>query len=108
MAMKFGQLQGQFTKYLPRGLCNRNCVILQTNRARCALNEEILDLLNEESISGMCSGKSTIKSLPQVFEKVSQLLKCNLNFFFFGGGGHIYIYIYILIPWLNVVTAENV
>ena len=27
----------------------------QTIRARCALNKEILDLLNEESISGVCS-----------------------------------------------------
>ena len=27
-------------------------VILRTNRVRCALNMEILDLLNEESISG--------------------------------------------------------
>ena len=27
-------------------------VILRTNRVRCALNMEILDLLNEESVSG--------------------------------------------------------
>ena len=27
-------------------------VILQTNRVRCALNMEILDLLNDESVSG--------------------------------------------------------
>ena len=32
--------------------CDRNCVILQTNRARCILNREIHDLLNEESVSG--------------------------------------------------------
>ena len=30
------------------GLCDRNCVILWTNRARCTLSKEIL---NEESIS---------------------------------------------------------
>ena len=29
-------------------LCDCNCVILRTNRTRCALNKEILDLLNEE------------------------------------------------------------
>ena len=30
------------TIYLPIGFCDRNCVILQTNRARCALNKESL------------------------------------------------------------------
>ena len=30
-------------------LCDRNCVILRTNRARCALNNEVLDLLNEDA-----------------------------------------------------------
>ena len=35
-----------------------DCVILRTNRAKCALNKEILDLLNEESISGACSGRA--------------------------------------------------
>ena len=29
------------------GLCDRNCVILL---ARCALNKEIINLLNEESL----------------------------------------------------------
>ena len=28
-------------------LCDRNCVILRTNRARCALYRKILDLFNE-------------------------------------------------------------
>ena len=43
--------QGQFTKrrYLPIGLCGRNCVILPTNSTRFALNKEIL---NVESVSG--------------------------------------------------------
>ena len=31
---------------------------LQTNRARCTLNKEVLDLLNEERISGVCSDRS--------------------------------------------------
>ena len=35
-------------------LCN---VILRTNRVRCALNTDILDLLNEESVSGARSGE---------------------------------------------------
>ena len=37
------------------GFCDRNCIILLTNRARCALNKEILDLLNEDSVSEACS-----------------------------------------------------
>ena len=53
------EFQSQFTKcrYLPMGSCNRSCVIL---RARCALNKEILDLLNEESVSGACSGRASL------------------------------------------------
>ena len=31
---------------------DHNCVILWTNKARCVVNKEIFDLLNEESISG--------------------------------------------------------
>ena len=31
-------------------LCDRNCVMLRTNRARCAKNKKSLNLLNEESI----------------------------------------------------------
>ena len=51
----------QFTKqrYLPMGLCDHNYVILRTNRARSALNMEILDLLNEESVSGARSGRAS-------------------------------------------------
>ena len=41
-------------------LYDRNCVILQTYRARCALNMEILDLLNEESVSGARSGRASL------------------------------------------------
>ena len=32
-------------------LCDHNCVILQTNRARCTSYRRIFDLLDEESIS---------------------------------------------------------
>ena len=32
-------------------LCDHNCVILQTNRARYTLNMKILDLINKESVS---------------------------------------------------------
>ena len=32
-------------------VCDHKCVILQTNTARCALNKEILDLFNEESVT---------------------------------------------------------
>ena len=54
-----GKFEGQFTegRYLLIELCDRNCVILWINRARCALNIEILDLFNKESITGACSGK---------------------------------------------------
>ena len=47
------------------------------------LKEKILDLLNEESISGACSVELVYKfyeKSTQVFEKVSQPLKCHLNF----------------------------
>ena len=37
-----------------------NCV-LPRNRARCALNKEILDFLNEESISGESGGRAVCK-----------------------------------------------
>ena len=43
------------------GLCDRNCVILQINRATCTLNKEILDLLNKESIFGVHSGRASLK-----------------------------------------------
>ena len=44
--------------YWYKSCCDRfsvlreNCVILQIKKARCTLNKEILDLLNEESVSG--------------------------------------------------------
>ena len=60
-------------------------VILRTSRARCTLNKDILDLLNEESVSGACNGNST-RSLLQVFDKVNRPLKCHSNFL----GGYIY------------------
>ena len=34
--------------------------MLRTNRVRCALNMEILDLLNEESVSGVHSGRASL------------------------------------------------
>ena len=46
--------KGQLAIYntLPLDLCDHNYVILRTNRARCAIYKEILDLLNVESASG--------------------------------------------------------
>ena len=41
-------------------ICAGNCVILQTNRARCALYQKILDLLDEESVSGARSGRASL------------------------------------------------
>ena len=53
------QVPSQFSKsrYLPMELCD---VILRTNRVRCALNMEILDLLNEESVSGARSSRASL------------------------------------------------
>ena len=73
-------------------------VILQTNRVRCALNMEILDLLNEESVSGARSSRASLyiqrEVLLSTFEKVSRSLKYDSNFF---SSTDIYIYIYIYI-----------
>ena len=42
-------------------ITNSECdIILWTNRVRCALNMEILDLLNEESISGVRSSRASL------------------------------------------------
>ena len=48
-------------------------VILRTNRVRCALNMEILDLLNEESVSGARSIVELVYKFDEKskFEKVS-------------------------------------
>ena len=60
-------------------LCDHNyCVILQTNRARCALYRKILDLLDEEIISGARSGRTSLYNLmrsPTMYIKVNRLLK---------------------------------
>ena len=53
---------------------------------RCALNMEILDLLNEESVSGARSGRASLyirrEVLLRMFEKVSRSLKYDSNIFF--------------------------
>ena len=41
-------------------VCDHKCVILQTNTVRCALNKEMLDLFNEESVYGACSGRASL------------------------------------------------
>ena len=55
---------------------------------------EILDLLNEESVSGARSGRASLKIRQEVllrmFEKVSRSLKYDSNIFF--DHKHIYIY----------------
>ena len=87
------QVPSQFTKwrYLPMELCD---VILWTNRVRCALNMEIVDLLNEESIFGALSGRASLyirrEVLLRMFEKVSRFLKYDSNIFFVHK--HVYIY----------------
>ena len=51
--------QGKFQVNLLKTmeLCD---VILRTNRVRCALNMEILDLLNEESVSGARTSRASL------------------------------------------------
>ena len=75
------QVPSQFTKwrYLPMELCD---IILRTNRVRCALNMEILDLLNKESVSGARSSRAQREVLLRMFEKVSRSLKYDSNIFF--------------------------
>ena len=52
----------QFTKrrYLPMELSDCNYVILWTNRVKCALNTNILYLLNEESVSRESSARKPV------------------------------------------------
>ena len=50
------------------GLCDHYYVILQTSRARCALNKEILDLLNEESVSGESNGRARFNKFTIYFD----------------------------------------
>ena len=57
---------------------------IRTNRAKCALYKKILDLLDEESVSG----ESNVRELVYKFEgevllleKVSRSLKYDSNFF---------------------------
>ena len=61
-------------------LSDCNYAILRRNRARCAVNKKILNLLNGESVSGESSGRASEsinqrEVLPQMFEKVSRSLK---------------------------------
>ena len=43
------------------GYCDCSCVILRTNRVRCALNKEIHALINEENVSRVRSGRASLK-----------------------------------------------
>ena len=52
--------QGKFQVNLLNDAMELCDVILRTNRVRCALNMEILDLLNEESVSGVHSGRASL------------------------------------------------
>ena len=56
---------------------------IRTNRARYALYKKLFDLLDEESVSGACSGRV-------LFEKVSRLLKYDSKIFLVHK--HTYIY----------------
>ena len=73
------------------GVCNINCIILQTKRARFALNKEIFDLTRKAILEHAVIELAInyMRSLPQVFEKVSGMLKCHSNFL----GSHTNTYI---------------
>ena len=66
-------LKAGSTVHVPMKLSGRNCVILlRTNRLKCALNKKILNLHNQESISGEISGGvSKVDEKPRMIEKVS-------------------------------------
>ena len=73
---------------------------IRTNRARCALYKKILDLLDEESVSGESSGRSLYirrEVLPQMFEKVS---RSQVRFKFFLST-NIPIYLYCIYVDIN-------
>ena len=60
---------------------------------------EILDLLNEESVSGACSGRASLinstRSPTTNVKKVSQSLKYDSNIFFIHKHTHTHTHIYI-------------
>ena len=63
-------------------LCDFNCVILWTNRARCALNREILNLLNEESVSGESSGRASLYKFDEKsYHEGESIAKDTIHFF---------------------------
>ena len=67
---------------------------IRTNRARCTLYKNILDIPDEGSVSRACSGRASLsirqEVLQRMFEKVSRSLKYDSNFLI-----PIYIYLYI-------------
>ena len=67
----------------------------------------ILDLLNEESVSGARTGRASLKIrqefLLRMFEKVSRSLKYDSNIFFV----HKHIYIYIWTPQLITLPRSR-
>ena len=70
-------------------LSDCNYVILRTNRARCALNKKILNLLNEESVSGESRKEGVIHSETfqagrEIFQDTCALKSLKLSFRSFG------------------------
>ena len=80
-------------------LCDHNCVISARQIEQGVLYKKVLDLLDEESISGESSGRASLlirrEVLLRKFEKVSLSLSTIL--FFFGPQTYILIYVYIYI-----------
>ena len=77
-------------------VCAGNCVILRTNRTRCALYMKILDLLDEESVFWSTVVRASLliqEVLLRMFEKASQSLNYNSQTFL-GPQPYIYLYTY--------------
>ena len=57
-------------------------VILRTNRVRCALNLEIFDLLNEESVSGARRSINSTRSPTVNVKKGESIAKVRFKYYF--------------------------
>ena len=73
-------------------MCRVMC--FASSRARCALNKDSFCSIRKAFLE--YSGRASLRSLPRVFEKVSQPLKCHSNCF-----GGIYIIHTAIYKWTS-------
>ena len=79
-------------------MCRVMC--FASSRERCALNKELFYSMRKAFLE--YSGRASLRSLPQVFEKVSRPLQCHSNCF--GGIYIIHIAIYKWTPTQSSVA----